>query len=369
MFAKSGEGSTSRLLQLCAGYFFSYVATGVIVKYFLGPASAGFPGMRDMEFLVYNTIGATSVCLTVVIAKGWYKLQSVRPITWGGVTFPSEYLYIIPSGVCTAIVIPTTTLLYSIEGISVMVAMVIMRGAVIIIGRVVDALQIKQGILKKRVYFEENVAVLFALSAVAVILLWEKKLGFGSAAAIVILTSYIVAYLIRIYIMNYYKNTRPPGTKLDNNGFFGVEQLAASGAMLLFALFFYASPGWDVPQIATFKSAIDQPNAMWYLAMLAGLAYGLVAFFSVFIFMFKGRTATFAGLVNRLTSLVAGTAATLTSYVFFGGKLPQERDWISLGLILVAVGFLSIAEKKRAQELAVAPANTSGAPAKNAVAV
>jgi hypothetical protein len=218
------------------------------------------------------------------------------------------------------------------------------------------------------VYFEENVAVLFALSAVAVILLWEKKLGFGNAAAIVILTSYIVAYLIRIYIMNYYKNTRPPGTKLDNNGFFGVEQIAASGSMLVFATVFYFS-GSDIAQIATFRNAIDQPNAMWTLAMLAGLAYGLVAFFSVFIFMFKGRTATFAGLVNRLTSLVAGTAATLTSYLFFGGKLPQERDWISLGLILVAVGFLSIAEKKRAQELALAPKSTSAAPAKNAVAV
>ena len=63
---------------------------------------------------------------------------------------PVEIPYIIASGVCTAVVVPTTTLMYSFKNISVMVAMVVMRGAVIVIGRVVDEIQIRQGILKKR---------------------------------------------------------------------------------------------------------------------------------------------------------------------------------------------------------------------------
>ena len=43
-----------------------------------------------------------------------------------------------------------------------------------------DALQIWQGILKKRVYWEENVAVAFALVAVSVHLLFEAaKPGAG----------------------------------------------------------------------------------------------------------------------------------------------------------------------------------------------
>ena len=74
-------------------------------------------------------------------------------------------------------------------------------------------------------------------------------------------------------------------------------------------------------------------------------------FFSVFLFMFKGRTATFAGLVNRLTSLTAGTIATLLSAIFLGAKFPKLQDWISLGFILVAVWFLTIAERKRTAEL------------------
>jgi hypothetical protein len=99
-----------------------------------------------------------------------------------------------------------------------------------------------------------------------------------------------------------------------------------------------------------------QPNhsGPWKTANAAGAVYGMVAFFSVFIFMFKGRTATFAGLVNRLTSLVAGTTATLLSFFIFGAKFPSPADWGSLALILVAVGFLSLAEKKRVSELAKA---------------
>jgi drug/metabolite transporter (DMT)-like permease len=90
---------------------------------------------------------------------------------------------------------------------------------------------------------------------------------------------------------------------------------------------------------------------MWGWAILAGTAFGAVAFFSVFIFMFKGRTATFAGLVNRLTSLIAGTAATLIFFYSFGGKFPAVEDWISLVFILIAVAFISKAEKKRIAEL------------------
>jgi drug/metabolite transporter (DMT)-like permease len=103
----------------------------------------------------------------------------------------------------------------------------------------------------------------------------------------------------------------------------------------------------QLKQLDDFRGAILNPHSLWYGAIGAGIAYGMVAFFSVFIFMFKGRTATFAGLVNRLTSLVAGTGATLIFFFAFQGKFPKPADWISLVFILIAVAFLSQAEKKR----------------------
>jgi hypothetical protein len=155
--------------------------------------------------------------------------------------------------------------------------------------------------------------------------------------------------------MNYYKNTRAKGVKLDNNGFFAIEQIAASALMLAVGIvLFYSTSlfGSSNDQITFFQGALATPKPLWGWAILAGTAYGMVAFFSVFIFMFKGRTATFAGLVNRLTSLVAGTAGTLLFALMYGGKYPKPQDWISLVFIFVAVGFLSLAERKRANELA-----------------
>ncbi len=353
---KTEEGSTGRLIQLCIGYFIFYVITGISVKYFLGSSSQGFPGMQDMQYLVYSTVGGNLFALTIVLILRWYRLHSNGLTNFLGMKIPEEYLYIIPSGICTAVVIPTTTLMYSLP-ISVMVAMVIMRGSVIIISRAVDAIQIKQGILKKRVYMEENIAVVFALLAVAINIFWQKDSGFDfiyNTAAMVILGSYILAYFIRIYIMNYYKNTRGKNVKQDNKGFFAIEQIAASITMVIVGIIVYNSTslfGWNSLQINQYIGAFNTPHSMWGWAVLAGTAFGAVAFFSVFIFMFKGRTATFAGLVNRLTSLVAGTAATLIFYYSFGGKFPATEDWISLLFILVAVAFISKAEKKRIAEL------------------
>ncbi len=347
------EGSTGRLIQLCLGYFVFYVITGVTVKYFTGTPGQG---MHEIEYLVYNTIGGNFIALAVALILRWYRLKSINYITVGAFKFPQEILYIIPSGICTAVVIPTTTLMYMLP-ISVMVAMVIMRASVIIISRIVDAVQIRQGILTKHVYAEENYAVVFALLAAAVNVFWVGPGDFDfvhSPAAVIILGSYILAYAIRIYIMNYYKNTRPKGMGLDNKGFFAIEQIAATATMLLAGYVLFKSPQWFEnvsPQIVLFRNSLTDPRPYWEWAVVAGFAFGLVAFFSVFIFMFKGRTATFAGLVNRLTSLVAGTTATLVLYLGFQGRFPKVQDWVSLVFILIAVWFLSRAEKKRLHEL------------------
>lgn len=367
---RTEEGSSGRLLQLCVAYFAFYAVTGVAVKYFQGSAGAGFPGMAGMEFLLYSTLGGAGIALAVVLARGWFRVRSEHTVTFGPFTFPREILYIVPSGVCTAVVIPTTTLMYSLP-ISVMVAMVMMRGSVIVISRVVDAVQARQGILKKKVYAVEDLAVAFALGAVAIEpLAGSREGGFDfmqSRAAVTILGSYIAAYAVRIYIMNYYKNTRPRGMPLDNRGFFGVEQIAASVAMALVGVAVFAAGAGAGGPAEAFRGAVLEPHPMWPWAVLAGTAYGMVAFFSVFIFMFQGRTATFAGLVNRLTSLVAGTAATLIFAASFGGRWPGWTDWASLALILVSVAFLTVAERRRSAEALAERAGAVAAPVRTTV--
>jgi len=472
MAQKHEEGSTGQLLNLCFWYFIFYILTGIFVKFFV-PFK-----VSDMEWLVWSTLGSNVLCIGVVFALGWFKLKSSNLITWGGITFPKEYLYIIPSGICTAVVIPTTTLMYSLP-ITVMVAMVIMRGSIIVLSRLIDEIQIRLGILKKKVYWQENVGVVIAVLAVSAQLFLNKKVGmdfFTYGPAMVILSSYLVAYFIRIYIMNYYKNTRPKGAVYDTKGFFGVEQISSTITMITVSLlvFNFVNPvkvvtgalDWkdagkqvnqtqtfmgevvdikktdegtfltfskedstalrviipkdldkkftvdteklfkgrivsvtgsvnqvnnspellvqtkndikiqDFKQVRDFKKAFTDTHSNWPWQMIFGSFFGAVAFFSVFIFMFKGRTATFAGLVNRLTSLIAGTVSTLIVWFVASGtvpaitqwlsnvsgveysllvekvaKFPKAADWVTLVLIFVAVWFLGLAENRRVAEL------------------
>jgi hypothetical protein len=354
----NSSGSTSRLLQLCFGYFIFYVINGVAVKFFLSTGE-GYPALNGMEYLVYNTAGAALLATGVVLVLKWYRIESVRKINIMGISIPSELPYILVSGICTAVIVPTTTLLYSFRGISVMVAMIIMRGSVIIIGRVVDAIQIKRGILKKKVYLEENIAMFIALFAVSIKIFSGSGDGaspFTSIPVMVIFGSYIVSYAIRIYIMNYYKNTRPPEEKKDNNkSFFAIEQITSFITMFLVtAAVLVAAKNFGVTgeRITPFSNAFFETNTEWApWAFFAGSAYGIIAFLSVFIFMFKGRTATFAGLANRLTSLIAGTVSTLVIAIFFSGKFPAIIDWVSLSFIFIAIAFMSKAEKKRKCEI------------------
>ncbi len=57
---------------------------------------------------------------------------------------------------------------------------------------------------------------------------------------------------------------------------------------------------------------------------------------------------TAEGSTGRLVQLCL---AYYFFYVIFEAKFPGPADWASLALILVAVGFLSLAEKKRVREL------------------
>lgn len=335
--------SAPPLLALCAGYFAFYVMTGVSVKYFQGAADKGYPGLADGTFLVYSTVGGSALCIAICVALGWFGLRSGRTIAFAGLTLPAELRALVPSGICAAVIIPATTLLYSLP-ISVMVAMVMMRGSIIIVSRLVDAVLGWQGKRSGAVRWEENAAVGFALLAVAIPLFESKELELNGAA-IAIFASYVTAYAGRLYLMNRFKLE---GVKGDSRFYFAGEQAVATVVLGLAALA-VAAGGLAGPLGDTMRAAWVAPPPSWPLALLAGAAYGMVAFFSVFIFLQPGRSATFSGLVNRLTSLVAGTVATLCSHLWLGGRAPASSDWVALGVIGIAVSFLAIGERRQAK--------------------
>ncbi len=331
------KGSSLQLFLFAFSYFSLYAVFGVLLKYYQGPLSAGFPGQTDIEFLVYSTGGSALVCLSVIFGGRWWRAR------WTA----QELLYIAAAGTFTAFVIPTTKLMYSLP-VSVMVAMIVMRGSVIVISRLVDLALSLQGVSPRKVRWEENLAVLLAVLAVGVNVVYAKEGDFeflSSVPALTILGVYLVSYALRLYFMGYFKFTRTGTHTADKKNYFAVEQLAASfwifgfvGLALLFPI-----PGGE-----GIARAIREPHPQWLFAFLfAGIPFGIGAFFSAFLFLFEGRTATFSGLANRLSSLLAGVASTLLFAAFLGGHYPKPEDWLSLALVLSAVALLTKAELSR----------------------
>lgn len=370
LFGHSEDGSTERLIQYSSLYLLMYIIYTMLTKNMQKAYE-----VSGTVFTVYNTIGGMLVCVLVVIIFKWYKFKSTDYINFLGINMPVEFLYIIPSGVCTAIIIPTTTLMYTLP-ISVMVAMVIMRASIIVISRIIDQIQIWQGILKKKVYWQENVGALFAIIALSTQLFVTVSYGSNGVSieffkvrpgdfdflkntmAMSILSFYLISYTIRLYIMNYYKNTRKKGAVYDTKGFFAVEQISSTLFIVIAGIIYYYSASIDTTAsnyTKTFawqyKSAFENPHSKWISMVLSGVPFGIAAFFSVFLFMFKGRTATFAGLVNRITSLLAGTISTILLWIFFGMKAPKFEDWISLFFVFLAIYFIGLSEKRRIREL------------------
>lgn len=337
MFGLKRLRDSGHLVRLCLAYFFAYVGTGVAVKYF---TEISPDHLSQIGYLINNTAGSVAFVFLVVLLLGWQRLAA--PFLISRRAWP-----ILVSGLCTAVVIPTTTLMYLLP-ISVMVAMVIMRGSIILVSRAVDAIQIHQGILKKQVSWEEELAVVFALLAIGTNLYGTRGQDFDfirSRSALMIMAFYVTAYAIRIYVMNYFKN-EAGAVKVDNRAFFTVEQVWAMfwmGLSVVVLCAFAGRGGFSTGPLSEFRFHVLHPKL---LPLLSGVAYAGVAFFSVFIFMLRGRTATFAGVVNRLTSLFAGTTSTLILSLGFGSRLPTPIEWTSLIWIGVATALLARAELK-----------------------
>lgn len=347
MVAKREEGSTAQLLNFSWWYYFLYILTGVFATYFRDKRP-GFPAMPGLEFNYNSSVGGVLCACIVTFLTGWaITFKSRGTMKLGPFSLPREYVWLIPSGIFTGIIIPTTTFMYTIHGLNVMVAMTLMRASVIVVGRAVDEIQLRQGIRKKKVLWEENVAAFFGFATVFVVIFMAPPGGFQflrHPEAMVNMAFYVGSYFGRIYIMNHYKLTvGPPNAK----GFFAVEQAFAAMTLIVLVGFFVFSPtllGWQDKRILVVARAASDPSLG---AIIAGVPFGALAYFSVALLMFKGVSATFATVTNRSVSLLAGTTATLVFWFFWVGPFPQTHEWLSLVLVGIAIGFLAKADRRR----------------------
>lgn len=318
-----------RIWGLALGYFVFYAPYSAMVKVTttgLLPSTNG--AVSGIALLPAATIGTAFVILTTMSLFGWWKHIERRD--WNGVNFMWPNKLVILSGFGTAIIIGTTTLAYSFSGISIVFALLLMRGGVLIIAPLVDFL------FKRQVRWFSWVALGLSLTALFVALADVNNYKMIWAAGLNI-AAYLTGYLLRLPCLN------KLGKSQDKNvmyRYFVEEQFVAAIFLVtipvLFAVIGQGSLMLELRHgfMTFFSSNVTLPG------FIIGALYACLYFFGTLIYL-DGRENTFCVPLNRCSSLLAGIFATYVLAFLLHQKTPSAAQLASSGLIVIALLFLS----------------------------
>lgn len=331
---------------LCFGYFAAYIPYSMMAKMitdglFAGMNGKGFSGFEIQPAVVFAS--SVSMMLFITVA-GWWKYTTHSNIF--GISIPRPQWFTLVSGLCLSVQIITTTIAYTFQGVSIVFAMLLMRGGVLVMAPLVDGI-VK--IRRRKIHWPSWVASGLALGALVMAYL-ER----GGTAMTIVCAVNIAAYLFAYFFRLYFMSGRAKGEdKAENRRFFAEEQGVANIALFV-AVFLVGLAGRAMD-----KGSI--PAEMWsgfvnfpskgYLvqAFLIGIfSYG-TGLFGTLIFLDK-RENTFTVPANRVSSILAGLIATYLLAILYGKRYPSVYELSGAVLIIVAILFLmcrSIINKKK----------------------
>lgn len=311
------------------GYFLFYTPYSGLTK---ALSNGLLPGMRGplagTVLLPVSVMATAAGMMGFITVMKWWKYAGRREFFGISIPVPRRLTFL--SGICMATIMGTTTLVFTFEGVSIVLVLVLLRGGVLIIAPLVDALA------TRRVRWFSWAAMLTSLMAVLVVLsdAANHKL---TTAAIVTVAAYLVAYFFKFQLMSKLAKTNDVSTTLR---YFVEEQMVAS-PLLLLALVAMAAIGiGDVMTGFRFGLTTFLASKEAVFAMLVGLSYAGLCVCTTLIFLDR-RENTFCVPMHCGTSMLSGLTATYALTFFFNQPPASGSQFVSAGLIVVALGFLS----------------------------
>ena len=221
----SRETSDFRIWGLAFGYFAFYVPYSGLTK---ALSQGSLPGMAGRPVTGYTILPATVVgtagllLALITAARGWRHIGRWR-VPGLGLSLPSVRWATLLSGVATAVIIATTTLNYTFAGISILLALLLMRGGVLIIAPFVD---LTTG---RRVSAFSWAAMALSLAAVGLALSNVGSYQMTLVAAMNI-AAYLGGYVVRLNVMSRLAKDVDPDV---NRRYFFEETFVAAVALIL----------------------------------------------------------------------------------------------------------------------------------------
>lgn len=342
------------IFALCFGYFASYVPYSMMTKMITSGLFEGMDEKGISGFLILPvTVMASFISMYLFLTlAGWWRYTGKFKILGLSVPKPRGITFI--SGLCTSGVIVTTTLAYTFKGVSIVFAMLLMRGGVLAIAPIVDLIALKR---KRKIYWPSWVAAFLSFGALFVSITGNAGLNMTMVAALDI-TFYLLSYFLRLFIMS---NWAKSSDVEEKKRYFTEEQMVANPCLLLLlfivGLFGSKMSPTSLPALI-WKGFVAFPfqGFFWSTFLIGVFSYGTGLFGSL-IFLDR-RENTFTVPANRSASVVAGIVATYLLWMYYGQKAVPLSEWVGVALILCAIFFLayrSVVEKRRKKQRELFP--------------
>ncbi len=325
------------IAALCFGYFAAYVPYSMMTKMvtrglFAGMHGEGFTGFQIQPVAVFaSTVGM----LTFITLAGWWKHCTHSKVL--GLSLPRPQWFTFISGLCTAVQIITTTLAYTFTGISIVFAMLLMRGGVLVMAPVVDTVARRR---KRHIYWPSWVAALLSLGALIVAFAGKAGTAMTVIAAIDI-GFYLFGYFFRLLFMS---NRAKGDDPVERRRYFAEEQLTANivlfSALIIIGVVGSTMVADSIPgQIWYGFNVVPKSGYLVHILLIGIFSYGTGLFGS--LIYLDPRENTFTVPANRSSSIIAGVIATYLLAIFFGQSYPSANQLLGVALIIGAIVFLT----------------------------
>jgi protein-tyrosine-phosphatase len=318
-----------RIWLLALGYFLFYAPYCALTRATSSGLWFGDTGAISGFRLLPAAAISTAATLTIIISlKGWWKHAGRRQFFGLTVPFPTSLVFL--SGLGTALIIATTTLAFTFAGISVLLALVLMRGGILILAPTVDLA------FRRRVRWFSWAALAIAMSAVLFALadVSDSRLT-GVAAAVI--AAYLCGYLLRLPCLTRLAKTYDAST---THRYFVEEVMVALFFLLtLLAVFALIGRGEIMMELREGFTGLSG-SSITMPALLIGALYAGLFCFGTLIYL-DSRENSFCIPLNRGASMLAGVCASSALALFFSQNPPSQTQLVSAGMIGVALLFLS----------------------------
>lgn len=306
------------------GYFAAYAPYSFLTKA-LSDGHLG-PPVPGNSILPISTSASFVVMVVFLASTGWWRSASKRTVFGREVPVPTRWTLL--SGLCGATILTTTTLAYTISGVSIVFMMLLMRGGMLVMAPIVDALS------RRHVNWYSWVALGLTLASLLVAIFGSDAGTKLPVVAVIDVVAYLIAYFVRLRFMS--RLAKSDSVEVTRR-YFVEEQFVSTPAAVL-ALGVIALAGNEEIRAGFTQLPF---GGQWPWAVLIGTFSQGTGIFGALVLLDKSENS-FSVPVNRASSMLAGVLATLALWGLGMGRPLGWQESVGAALVVLAIAALSV---------------------------